>query len=487
MAWRLDENGDIVISGWETGISPNPYDGPTTLNNVNLAVPGEVNIGFPLTANTVSGATLGKPISKAIQLSSGGATNYYILDATGQVFNSSTYDGTYTYLSNGASTTSAQATDAICFWKGYLFKFRNDSIDYWNGTVWVNGWNPATGGSGATSITGTTQHFALVGQDDVLYFCNGSKVGSIMEKAGATFDPTTTSTYTFNTAALTLPSFDIAQSLAEQSTNLLVGGSQNSIYPWDRISPTFRFPIFTAEPFIRKMVTANTNVYVFAGNASSRGRIYVTNGSQADLFFKIPDHILSRDEPYFVWGDAAYHRNNLLFGFEPRTNNGSGTAITNYGVWAVDLETKAFRKVSSAVGFANVIMPSQTNSIAVGLGYVAGLYDGSTNTIYNSSTAPGTGSATVITELIPIGTFLRKKTFRQVEVKLASTLGSGESVAITALYDTGSSVTVGTFNTASEFSKVFPVTFQANQWLQIQAEITGNSVGGVRLREIRLR
>lgn len=483
-----EENGEyaIVIDSWDKGIGDSPYTGMNTLNQVNLAVPGEVSVGFPLSTNTTSGVTLGKPISRAVDISVGASQAYYILDDAGHVFKSTTVNGTFTYLSSNATLTSASADDSIVFWNGYLFKFRSTFIDYWTGSTWVNGWNPATGGSGASTIT-SAPHFALSTQDNAIYFCNGKTIGSIVYVSG-TFDPTVAqgTTYTFNVSALTLSPEDFAQSLGELSTLLLIGGSLNKIYPWDRVSTTFKYPIFVADSFVKRIVTANTNCFLFMGNTTGRGRIFITNGTNANLYYKIPDFIVNRTEPYFRWGDAIYYRDSLMFGFEPTDNSGSDLNVG--GVWAIDLETKAFRQVSNVTGYANVLIGSQSSSNKAGMAYITGIYDSSNNySIQNSSTAAGTGTATIVTDTIPIGTILNKRTFKQVEFKLGTALASGESIALTAIYDLNNSVSIGTWNTVGDFSGYFPVTFEKNQWLSIQAFITGNSSSGVRLREIRIR
>lgn len=499
MAYRYektDSGQDLVITFGE-GIGLDPYSGPNRLNQVDLSVPGEVAVGFPITTSSTSGVTLGKPISRATKIQGGAVSAYYILDDTGHVFSVSSYNGTWTYLSNNATLTGASSLDAICFFSygnsggGYLFKFRNTSIDYWDGSVWVNGWK---------SITGACQHYAISGQDQSVYFCNNSAIGSILQNAGQTFDPTNVATYTFNTSALVLPNYDQAQSIAEQSTNLLTGGSLNAIYPWDRLSTSYTFPIFLAENYIKRMVTANTTVYIFAGNTTGRGRIYVTNGTNANLFFKIPDYITGQQDPYFEWGDAMWHRNSLVFGFFAESNSSSVLLLEE--VWAIDLDTNvygnptesSFRSVSSissATGKAkaSVLIPI-VNTAVPGFGYIVAWDDnGTTPGIGYSGTAAGTGSASIISDLIPIGTFLNKATNVNTEYKLRSPLQSGESITITPVVDgtNGTALTFSPTPTTGIFSGVAPVTWQGAQWLQFQVAMTGNNASsGVRLREIRI-
>lgn len=492
MAWRIDqETGDLIMDGWDKGIAGDPYTGIQDMRTVNIdTVPGEVSVGFTLTANTTSGATLGIPIDRATSFTNGVATAYLILDATGNIFKSTTLTGTFSSV--GATTTNASATDGIAVWKGYVFHFRDGNIDYAtinaSGTVgsWTNAWQ---------TYTGSLLPFqALVGRDDVLYFTNGQFVGALSENAGSTFDPATSSTYTYNQQALTLPSFDIAVSLEEQALNLLIGGAQDAIYVWDRISPTFNNRIFLAERYIRRMVKANTNVFAFTGNTTGRGRIYLTNGSQADIFAKFPDQISGYQEPYYKVFDAIYHRNKLIFGVEVSQNvDGSVITSPSYEVWAIDCSTKALRSISEPPGGAGVprvLIADTSNSTQKGFAYLIGWSTGTggTHGIASCQTGAGIGSAVIKTDRIPVGTFLKKKTFSQVEFKLGTSLASGESIILSYITDV-SSGSIATFSSSdSTISNVSPISFQNAQWLQIQASLTGNSAtSGCRLREIRLR
>lgn len=498
MAYTINQKGDLIINGWENGISPDPFTGIADMRSVNINnFPQTIAAGFTITTSTISGATLGKPISKATKFSTGIAQLYYILDDIGQVFSSPSLTGTWTYLSSGATTTSASNLDSIAFYKGYLLKFRSTSIDYWNGATWVNGWNPATGGSGATGIiTGSCQHFTLVGQDDVVYFCNDAFIGSIRDisvSAINPFDPTVPARYVFTTTALALPSYDSAICLAELGVQLLVGGSLNAIYPWNRSATSFTYPIFVADSYIKRMVTANQNVYIFPGNTVGRGRIYVTNGSQTDLYWKMPDHLTGYVEPYYQFGDAIWHRNNLIFGMFAAKNSDKSPITGISDIWAIDANSKALRSVSTlpvstAKGRANVLIPDSVSGS--GMSFIVGWDDGvSTPGIgYSGTTAGINGNSVIKTDIIPIGTSLDKKTFSNLQLRLATALLSGELIAVTAIEDLGArSTVVGTMTSTDGFSRSFFVNFDQSQWLQLQLTIVGNSeTSGGRLKDILL-
>lgn len=489
MSYRI-EGKDLVIEGWEQGIGEDPFNGIGDLRQVNIHnVNKTVAVGFPITeTSSYSGATLGKPVARTTQFVSGVATNYYIVDDNGRVWTSTPGAlSTWTYLATSNTTTSGDQNIGLAFYKGYLHKIQNSTIYYYKSGAW------ATFGSGAFA---GVPHFSLVGQDSVLYFCNGPQIGSIMEKPGSTYDPATPATYIFATTALAIPSYDTALSLAEQGTNLLVGGYQNAIYPWNRISTSFTYPIFCAEPVITRMVTVNSSVFIFPGGIAGRGRIYITNGSQCEEFFKIPDNItgsyLGYVEPYYQFGDAIWWRNNLLFGMFVLTND-VGTVLPIAEVWALDVTSKQFRSVSTVPtaangGSATCLIPNMSGSHVKGMGYIIGWNDATTGGIGSSSTSAGAGQAIVKGDLIPVGKILEKKTFEQVEIKLATPLLTGESLVVRVIEDLSTITQVGIMTSADGFSAYFKVNFQNNQWLEPSFVMNGNSEqSGVRLREMRLR
>lgn len=519
MAWRIEETKtgvDIVIDGFTEGIAPDALSGMADMRQVNIDNAKKYIFGgYDITNSTVSGATLGVPCSRSTMYTSygvggggasgsTGATRYAILDVGGQVFEASSFTGTWTFLSASNTTTSSSSKDSIAYWKGYLFKFRNDKIDYWDGSVWTSAWKTITGGVG---------HYSITPVNDKLYFCNGAYVGSISENTYGAFDPTSTATYTFNTTAFQLPGNDSAISLAalaagsaNSTITLLVGGVQNVLYPFSTTALSFNTPIYVGDNYIKCMVGVNQNAFVFTGNVTGRGRIFITNSVQAQEYFKIPDQITSNlilggttmnyDSPYFSFGDAIYHRNNLLFSFGA-AKNGDGASITGVAdVWAINLETKAFRSVSSlnsvsstSAAYAGALISDQTNNTASGFTYIAGYANttAGTNFIGRSSSASGTSQGLMLTDQIPVGTFYNKNTFRQVEVILQTPLASGENVILFPIIDGVTAPGNIPFSTVGEISYASPVNFQNAQTVQFRVSMTGNSQNsGVRVREIRI-
>lgn len=404
--------------------------------------------------------------------------------------------GVWVFLGN--TTLTNASGNGIAVYRGYLFVFRNALIDYMVLTsfAWTYGWQTmnATAGSGAT-------HQALIGQDDVVYYCDATYVGSFTQKVNQTFDPSNSATYTWTQQALALPSNENANCLAELGTNLLVGGQLNAIYPWNRTATSFTYPILISDMSIARMVTVNTNTYIFAG---VRGRIFITNGSQAQLFKKVPDHISGTIEPTYAWGDANSYRNQLYFGISAATNNGSVFTGTNQygGVWAVDLDTDALRLTQQLSygtynGRATVIIVNATNT---GSGLLVGWNDTVNGQGSLTGTAgmdgpstpsvPYSGSqAYVDFDLIPIGTYDKPRDFTRIEYKLTKPLVSGESVTLNYRTDFSQSYTqVLTDNTAGNISLSGSINFKNAQWIQIQAVLnsTSSSPSYTRLKQVRL-
>lgn len=437
-----------------------------------------------------------------------------MLDTSGRAWDVRFSNGQYQWLGNTRTGYTASAdvgtANSLCWFKGYLFIFGQTKIQYIqytetstsgavDPTIWNVGWNPATGSSGYGSsiFTTTNGHVSLVGFDDILYISDGRYLISLQEKVGTTFDPTNTATYTWNATALDIPSNDFIYSIAESGPTLLIGGKNNAIYPWDRKSPSFRFPILIAESGINKMLTVNTNTYISAG---VRGNIYITNGAQAQIYKKIPDHITGLIDPRIYVTSMAFDRNQLFLGIKVNTNTGTviGYDTLYAGLWAIDITTDSFRAVSlcssnsayvTAIWAANSYANNYLKGYNVYVAWATG--SGATTGIDTTDgTVPTTYINYIYTDLINIGQYLTKRTLENVEFKLNKPLVSGEGIIIYQRQGVTDSWTqVGECTTVGAISEVFPVTFENSQWLQlkIQTKSTGSSPSYVPLREIRLR
>ena len=451
---------------------------------------------------------------------------YWLVDSSGQVWsNKNTTPNTgnkWTFTGNKPNNSSNG--NGLIYYAGYIFVFSNQSIDYTpTGTVsWVYQWSPSTAtvnNSGLWSATPTILsymnsvpiHQGIIAPDNKVYFCDGSYIDRFFQQAGQTFAPQTATSYVWDQTKV-LPLNDIAQCIAPLGNNLLIGGILNVVYPWDTFSQTALYPILLAEYNVQQLVTVNTNCFIFVGN---RGRVWITNGSQAQLFVKIPDHLSGTVEPYYTWGGAFSNKNQIYFSALVTTNG--GVANNNYGgVWAINLSSgltgidigNCLRLVNQLsygtyAGYASAMI-SQFSGNPAGTGYFAGWYDGvSGYGIDTTSSTPYTGrQAYIDSDLIPMGTFLRPVSNGRVEFKLAVPIVNGESIKLqyrqrfsdsfadlssTVLFNYSTS-TNGGGNGWNGYSGGYQsVNFQNSQWVQIRAVLTstGSSPSYVRLTELR--
>lgn len=472
--------------------------GTTSILNVTLDGSG-----------TLSTAQFGQPVDSVDAPSSTFDTNGrdykypLILDSNGLVWyvGNGPDGGGLNVLQFCGNTNHSSVTNpgslGICAWKGYLFVFEDSNIDYIKltdlfGTTgpfghWHIAWQSVTGSNAG--------HKAIAATDDAMYFCNGTAVGALLQNVGVTFDPTNTTTYTYDIAALQLPTFDYATCLAQLGTTLLVGAISSFIYPWDRTSTSFNYPLIVAESYIKNIVSTNSIAYIFAGN---RGRIYITNGANVQEFKKFPDQLSGTETPYYNWGGAIYLRNQLYFGISATTNGNS--AVNNFsGVWALDLTNTSTPKLymlnslstGSYAGSVPVLLEPGVPNTQAGNGVLVGWIDGSGNGgIDTGSTSPYTNyEAYIDTDIIPVGTYLNPNTDSQIEYKLSKPLVSGESIRIAWRGNlTDSFTTVATFTTIGQVSDITTVNFQNQQWIQLRVSMssTASSPSYDRLKEIRI-
>ncbi len=492
---------------WISNVSGATFKVYTNINHDQLVdVTSDVS-------NTFTIITFGQPTYKTLDYI-GTATspnNVFILDLNGRAWWVN-LSGNLVFLGN--TTLTSTHGNGICAYGAFLYVFRDANIDYMtidsitnsSAPAWTYGWQSVTSPSASANYS----HYAIAAQDNGMYFCNNQTVGSVLAKSGqTTVDPSNAATYTYNTSALLLPSVDRTTCLAELGTLLMVGAIQNKVYPWDRISTSYNYPIVLAENYTTRMVTTNSTTYIFAGN---RGRIYQTNGSNVQLFKKIPDHIIGFFassgglDPYYSWLDATYWKNQIYFSFLTYKND--GTQITNIGgLWAVDISMPAvgqstpvaLRMTNTMAGGASlypyVIAPNIRSTTPAG----AGLYlpwSSQTITSYGvdvTSSTPYISTSAIFgeiyTDLLPTGVNIGKKTFNQLEFKLAEQMVSGEMVRISVRQSYSDSWTVMGTTTDAVLSDVYPMPVQNGEWIEFYVELqsTSTTPSLVRLKQLRLR
>lgn len=234
----------------------------------------------------------------------------------------------------------------------------------------------------------------------------------------------------------------------------------------------------------------------------------MTNGTNANLFFDVADHLSNTVNPTYVWKDAVFSRSQLYFGFSVKQN--VGTTVTEYGgLWTVDtasgggwlvnkLSYNTYAGYVSALHCFKGISKSTTSSTGIfgdddGYGLLIGWNDGSVGGCDITESAPYVnGEAYVISDMIPVGQYLTKRTFENVEYKLSAPLVSGETVALAyrdAITGAFTDIPITQGGSAGEISGIGSVNFENVQWIQIRATLTStaSSPSYVRMREMRIR
>lgn len=421
--------------------------------------------------------------------------------------------GAIQWLGNSMHSATGTGLDfGIAILWGYVHVVIKESIDSLPvaslldtsiiSSKWIYAWTSALS---QTSY----EHQALVATDDKIYICNASAIASLSQNTGSSFDPTDPSTYTLNTTALLLPSNDVAQcigQLNDTNSSLLIGGALHYIYPWDKRSTSFTTPLSCADAGIVRIVSTNSNAYIFAGTL---GRIYITNGSALQVYQKIPDSLTGNPEPYYTWQDAIYYRNKLHFTFTSTDNSGNILATTG-GIWALGIDSgqtvvqlptagSLFNSNQFSYGTYGGSCPvlfsipfslsQQENAPGYGVGGI--WINSGTVGIDIPSSIPYTGFQTYIdTDIIPVGTFFRKKSFEQLEYKLSKLLATGEKIRISYRSNlTEPFKVVWTSTATGKISDQSPVNFEVKQWIQfrIESASVSSSPSFVRLTELRLR
>lgn len=379
---------------------------------------------------------------------------------------------------------------------------------------------PAFGGTQPTNLVAGTKYYieytpATYGNFTVYAALTGGSAINIV--AGAvgqmyfnTFFPQSGSgndTIVFTRERLVLPSFEIATTLAELGNTIVVGTQSNTLYPWDQINGLPSDQIQMPEANTAWMVTVNNVIYIGAGN---RGNIYITNASSISLATSVPDYCSGLIEPYFVWGGAMFLRGRVYFSIKDETFTHTGNCG---GVWSfipvqnftygqdygIAMRMDNQNSYANYNGKVNVFIPDQDQQQRGPQYFSAWNLNASESGIDASDTLALT-PAVIETDIVPVGTLLNKKTFTQIEYKLAAPLDISaspvESVAFSYRTNlTSAFVSAGTMivESTDNLSGYLPVNFEKVQWLQLKITLTPTTNTGassqsfVRLCEVRAR
>lgn len=148
--------------------------------------------------------------------------------------------------------------------------------------------------------------------DGSLYFCNGQFLGriAISTNTNVNFNPSDPSSYSVSFGVASLPEqyTDTIVDMVDLKNQLVVAG-QKDIYIWDYISAATSSPSPVGE-LISSITNLLNNIYILAGQ---KGNLYVSNGYNAQLLYKLPDYISGVIDPVIAWGGLMVHRSKLYF------------------------------------------------------------------------------------------------------------------------------------------------------------------------------
>lgn len=319
-----------------------------------------------------------------------------------------------------------------------------------------------------------------------------------------------TATMVFTPQRLGLPVFEVAQCLVEVGNNVLIGCRGSVVYPWNQVDATPSGLINLPESNVKILLNVNQMAYIFAGY---KGNVYITDGSTASLVIKVPDYCAgiagtpsSYIEPNFTWGGAAYIRGRVFFSLLDQTATKAGNCG---GIWSfiptqnlyigqdtgLALSQENISSYGTYSGYATVLIPWFDQSVAKAPQYWSCWKSSITSPAYGfdqTATTP-IGPVIIETDLIPVGTVLKKFTPKQIEYKLSSPLLS-ESVSISwrknltdAFTSAGSPIQP---DGAGSLASYFTSNLQGAQWMQLQitlTPVTSASGSFIRLSEVRIR
>lgn len=489
---------------YSAGANPQ-YDGQFSVIAGTSPIPGTA-ARIPVVLFTNSAGTLPTSIT---------AGKVYYMSANLTYFNVYpdpliTSAGTIVFTGAPASgATGGTLTAAWSFATGaYPVTFSNGDVRQ---VTLTNGSTSATWSVGLSSSPTVNADYIgeldlQTGASGTQYFNTFYPIASAPSYLGAT------PTYLYTPQRLTLPSFEIAQTIGEIGNIALIGCNGNVVYPWDQASslPTNLIPL--PEGNVANIITVNSMAYIFAGN---NGNVYITDGGTSSLVINIPDYCAGVPgspgtyiESTYYWGGAMYLRGRVYFSVRDQSTTKAGNCG---GIWSfvptqnlyigqdtgIALRMEAQNSYNTYSGAASLLIGKQLQDQEAPLYWSAWYSDYNTPTYGIDYSTNGTSASfpTVVeTDAIPAGTMLNKKTFSQLEYKLSSPLDNGATV--TAFYRTNltdSWTACSAFNVESSgLSGYAVVNFEKNQWLQFKFVLTpitstAASNSFIRFKEIRLR
>lgn len=402
----------------------------------------------------------------------------YFQDSNGRVwkFNGT---GSTMQLINGNTLTSGTG-NGLVVWKDYLFAFRSAKIDVYgplsSSPTWSNDWQTITAGD----------HYAIVGQDNILYFCNGKNIGSLKEVT--TFNPATGGTFTFNASALDLPENVISYTLEEFGQQIAIGTNNYKVYFWDRVSASFALPLRVSDKITYSMLYTNNMLFIAGGTS-----IYIANGSDIVRVSKIPEELSSLYN-FNNQSAVGYIKNMIRWNDKVYFSLSSETGVG--GVWSLDLASPdgnypivlesvnsdgSYGSSGSACG-ASLLFVESEELYWVATGGTSGI-DVMENTRVWTNYEPY-----ITTQWIELGTKIEPYTLSRIEVHTDKAMLASESIKVEYRTSNTTYSAIETFTgdgATEDFYK--DIGHISDNKVQFKISFAGSNLTGrtrVRLREI---
>lgn len=437
----MAEPKPIVFNNFQKGIGASPYVGFEIMRGLNITdKPGIAFPNFALvkeSSTTITDQIFQTRWDNQGQLWGVSAAKLYKRATNGTWSSIALPGGGSTGTHHGIAFWGANATKT----KGYIFLFAGTSIDLLDladETTWSKGW-ASLGGAAVTKN-------AFVASNNILYINKGTNYGfaSIAEYSFGSFDGTSGGTSSVITqAALTLPADTFVVGFTELGSKLLILGSSSKgdngamIFPWNKVDADFDIPIKLYEDGDYKgwqAVVIGLKAYLQCGKG---GQWYVTNGTEAVPFAKMPISVMDIAPSSFeIYPDAVDVVNGLIY-FAVSTS-AVGTGLYQIGIYSLNPSTGAINfehTISTGnVGTLYQVIISSIKSLGNKqflCTWVNGLVASDTFGVDKVDSNRYTTDLTYLySPFLRVGSKLNKRCFSNWEVQLAKPLASGDSVKL---------------------------------------------------------
>lgn len=348
--------------------------------------------------------------------------------------------------------------------------------------------SPQWFGSISTGFQSNAWGQLCVGQDDYLYSTNGNYIARIhVDTSGTVGVAPTIAGANTSLTALDLKDGEIATTIVEYGTKLMIGTTSGKVYPWNRQAGTLGnpgladLPVDFNENGVWQLLSYANRLYVVAGRD---GNVYVSDGTNYRKLVTIPfsDAYGIIQASFYPNAITISPKGTLLIG------NSSANTVTEGGaIWEIE--------DSGKISIAYSLVQGITSSSTLGVGFLfvnrsdnrvsAGWANGTSYGIDEDTS--NSANITVHTTLFRVGRFNNKRTFQHIEFNLAEEFGSGESITVSFRRnkdDAWTSIGTWGYSTLGAVAS-FEDTAGVNDCEFVQLKI--ETVGDIELIDVTLR